>query len=592
LKEKATFILFMLLVLFAALSLISAQNKFYLDLTNRSDDLFEVILIPEKLSADNNVYNFASTAPGTYQKMDIGRYVKEFSVYDKLGNMISSKQISINRWEISQPEIATKIIYKIAETWDTKVEGDQFFPMCGTSIENDHVVINGNAVFGFFDGMQKEPIYIKLVYPTEWISGTSLKLNSEGYYIADNYDMVVDSPIMLGSLSKSSVKIEDTNIFIYTYSKNGHVNSDNLLILLEDILIATSQFTQGLPVDNYTFLFHFENFSAGAWEHNYSSFYVFADNPLDEHYSNEIRSIAAHEFFHIITPLNIHSEVVANFDYVKPTMSDHLWFYEGVTEWASDILQLRDYIIDIDRFLVELKNKLIANDYFDQSISLVDLARTSLDNQRQYGNIYMKGALVAFLLDIRILELSNGKYGLREVINNLYKDYGSNKPFSEKNFFNEFTERTFPEIGDFIERYIKGSEKLPMKEYLEKIGIDYEEYSGTDSSKSTIGMRIGVSEGKIVVVQLDNPEQEEIRINDIITKFEGEPLNLENAQSKAGIISKLKIGEKINLTVKRKGDEIDLKIAAKPRTIKHVMKFLDDANEKCIALRSAWMKNL
>ncbi len=160
---------------------------------------------------------------------------------------------------------------------------------------------------------------------------------------------------------------------------------------------------------HYTFLFHFGNISAGAWEHSYSSEYVCQEMPLATLQDN-YRPVVAHEFLHILTPLKIHSELVAKFNFVKPVMSRHLWFYEGVTDLGVHCTEMQD----------------------------------------QYLNIYMKGAIVAGLLDIKLLQLSHEKRELRKVIHQLSQIYGPNKSFSEKIFFLDFTKLTYPEIGDFF----------------------------------------------------------------------------------------------------------------------------------------------
>ena len=54
-----------------------------------------------------------------------------------------------------------------------------------------------------------------------------------------------------------------------------------------------------------------------------------------------VTDIAAHEFFHIVTPLNIHSEIIEHFNFVTPVPSQHLWLYEGTTEWAAHAMQFR-----------------------------------------------------------------------------------------------------------------------------------------------------------------------------------------------------------------------------------------------------------
>lgn len=591
-RNKITVLILAINILLVNFLSISAQQKFFVNLNDRSDDLFKVTLIPEKLSEQNKIYQFASTAPGTYQIMDIGRFVRSFKAYDSKGAELGTKQISVNQWELADPTKTAKVIYTVAETWDTPVKENPVYPMSGSSIEEDHVLINGQCVFGYFHGMSKTPIKIKLNYPSQWLVGTALELNADGFYDAVDFDYVVDSPILLGALTKATTKIENTTINVLTYSKTGKINSDQLLLLLEEIISATSQFTEGLPVDQYTFLFHFENFSAGAWEHNYSSFYVYKEAELSNTFARELKSVAAHEFYHIITPLNIHSELVGNFNFETPTMSQHIWLYEGVTEWASDILQLRDYLTSLDDYLAEIKTKLIINDNYDPTISLVELSLRSIDRQDQYPNIYQKGALVAGLLDIRLLELSNGKKGLREVINKLYKDYGATKAFSEKSFFDEFAKRTYPEISDFIDKYIKGTEKLPLEKYFGKLGIEYKEFVGIDSSRISLGFGIGVKDGKFIATNVENPLSDGIKTGDCILKVNGEDVDIQNAQTKFAFIGKLKVGESFILTAQRGTEQKELKIVMQPRMIKHQLKIIDDATEEQLNLRSAWMKNL
>lgn len=586
------FSLLILAILFTALTIISAQHKFYVDLNNRADDLFKVTLIPGKLTEQNNVYQFAATAPGTYQIMNIGRYVKSFNAFDANGNEIPVKNTSVNQWEISDPAATAKIVYTIAETFDTEMETNPVYPMCGTSLEEDHVLINGQAVFGYFHGMQKYPIEIKLDYPEDWSAGTALAQNNDGYYTAPDYDYVVDSPVLLGKLTKSSTKVEGTTVDIFTYSKTGMITSDNILMICEDVLNAAGQFTKGLPVDRYVFLYHFENFSAGAWEHNYSSIYVYKEDPLNEELASSLRSTTAHEFFHIVTPLQIHSELVENFNYEKPAMSKHLWFYEGITEWASDIMQLRDYLITLDDYLKQMKQKLSVNDNFNKDLSLTELGIKCVELQDQYFNIYNKGAVVGTLLDLRILELSNGTKGLRELIIQLAKKYGSKKSFSEENFFDEFVRLTYPEIGDFIKRYISGTEPLPVKESFNKIGIDYTEAVGYDSSKVSFGFGVGFKDNKFVLTNIDPENQDLIKSGDFIYKVNGEEVTLQSVQKIFTSISKFKVGDKFKFSVKRNGEEIEVELTAKPRQVRHEFKLMDNATKEQLALREAWMKNL
>jgi len=141
----------------AAVEARASPLHYTVDLSSPADDLFHVTLDVDDLSGENAIYQFASTAPGTYQIHDIGRFVRSFSAHGVDGTMIPSKRISTNQWEISDPASVTQIRYSIAETWDTPMDEHPIYMMVGTSIEADHTLINGHAVFGYPTGMAGPP---------------------------------------------------------------------------------------------------------------------------------------------------------------------------------------------------------------------------------------------------------------------------------------------------------------------------------------------------------------------------------------------------------------------------------------------------
>jgi predicted metalloprotease with PDZ domain len=451
--------------------------SYTVDLNDRADDLFHVRMSVSGLGPDNAILQFASTAPGTYQVMDIGRYVRELHAFASNGTQVPVEQVSTNQWRLDEPASVAEIRYSIAETWDTRVDEHPVYPMAGTSIEDDHVLINPHAVFPFPSGMQDVPIELRLEYPAEWEIGTPLDANADGVYLADDYDHFVDSPLLLGRLSYASTEVTGVPVEIYTYSATDRIDSEQLLEAMDLVLQAAGEFLGELPVDRYTFLFHFEKFSAGAWEHSYSSEYVMQEADFSGRYGRMISDIAAHEFFHVVTPLHIHSEIIENFNFETPVPSEHLWLYEGVTEWASDAMQLRAGLKDPDRYLADQVQKIRSDEgFFDQDYSLSMLALTSYtaEGQRQYANIYQRGAIVGSLLDLRLLKLSNGEYGLQELLLELAERYGQSRPFPEDEFLDIVTEMTYPEIGEFFEAYVRGTEPLPIDEYYGWIGIELE----------------------------------------------------------------------------------------------------------------------
>jgi predicted metalloprotease with PDZ domain len=581
----------------------SAQNLaspllYEINLNDRSEDTFKVRLSVNGLKPENAVYQFAATAPGTYQVMDIGRFVRKFQAFDKQGKEIPCKQVSVNQWRISAPEKVAEIRYAIAETFDTPVTRDEIYRMCGSSIEDDHVLFNTHTALGFPSGMQSRPLHIKFLYPAEWKVGTPLERDSAGLYYAKNYDFAVDSPVLLGRITHAATDVRGTKIDIYTYSKTDAIKSEQLLTAMSKMLTAAGEFLVNLPVKRYTFLFHLEDIPAGAWEHSYSSEYVLEERPYSAEYGQYITDIAAHEFFHVVTPLNIHSEIIEKFNFVKPTASEHLWLYEGTTEWASHAMQLRGGIKTLEQYCADLSQKVtVDNEYFDKNYSLSKLSLTCFSDsgQKQYSNIYYRGALVAGLLDIRLLELSGGKRGLREIVRELSTMYGPNRSFSEKEFFQTFVKLTYPEIADFIELYIKKATPLPLKDYYAKIGIAYHERKISDTLTPDVGIKTRQRDGKLIVSDFrESLTESGIQLDDVILAVNGQRLPLAETRSFLALTSKIAIGSTYKLTISRAGkeQEIAVKVLSENKEQKFVFEINLNAYHRQVLLRESWMKNL
>ncbi|HUI65961.1 MAG TPA: PDZ domain-containing protein [Bacteroidota bacterium] len=568
------------------------QQVFEVNLNDRSGDTFKVTLHPVPLSDANAVFQFAASAPGVYQVMDIGRFVNNFRAFDRSGEEVPTTHTSTDQWTLTRPRDVATITYTVDDIWNTKIKEDEIYPMCSSTISDDFVMMNGQCVFGYFTGMQTEPIKIKVDYPAAWTVGTALTRDKDGYYEAEDFDKVVDSPFFLGKMSTATTTIGGAAIDVFTYSKTGLIPSDSTLACLRSILKAESDFTRGLPVDRYVFLFYFGDVTVGAWEHSYSSEYVFREDTLKPGYVAAINTIVAHEFFHVNVPLNLHSELVEHFNFVKPVMSQHLWLYEGTTEWAAHILQLRDGLITLRQYLQTLQGQLNANDAFDQHLSLTALGVNSTQLQDQYVNIYQKGALVSTLLDIRLLELSHGKAGLRELLLELSKKYGKKRAFSEEGFFSQLVTMTYPEIGDFIKRYIQGTDKLPVLEYFRWLGIDYQETGEVDSSQSSLGVGLRPVDEEIGVTMVYDDSKSGLKVGDIIKKIDGTPLTFGNVQSLFGKLRTEKPGTTVIFTVRRDGTETNVAAILQPRVTRHIFTVDPDATPAEKALREVWMKNM
>jgi predicted metalloprotease with PDZ domain len=370
----------------------------------------------------------------------------------------------------------------------------------------------------------------------------------------------------------------------------------------DDILQSASEFIGYSPVTHYNFLMCFLDMptfmqmgfaGAGALEHSYSSLFVF---PAMGRLSQEIKDDIAHEFLHILTPLNLHSNIIQPFNFEVPTASQHLWLYEGVTEWASDIMQLRSGLITTDEYLDRMSEKLTINDRFRQDISLTDLSKQVYDEAitMQFLNFYNKGAVTAALLDIRLLELSGGKRGLREVYLELLDKYGKDKPFPEDDFFQIFVDMTFPEIEQFISDYLIGTKPLPYEEYMAKLGFKYIPERLSEDKSPSLGIQMGLNDKQQLTIAGISKESAEagLQEGDVPLKVMGTAVSMETVRQVFGKIQSMKVGDPVNMIVQRGSEEVEVNVPLQQRKDKHIFEEMENPTEEQLKLREAWSKNL
>jgi predicted metalloprotease with PDZ domain len=479
LTSAITTLLFQLVAAFQLAGPFTAAQpplRYSVDLNDRAQHEFRVTLRVDSLLPGSELFQFAATAPGTYEVMDIGRFVRRFQAFDAAGNEIPTDHVTTNQWRFADPRRVREVRYSIAETMGTAVSRDPIYPMCGSALRDDHALINGQAVFGFPGGMQSAASSVAISRPTGWIVGTSLRANGDGWE-ADDYDQLVDSPILAGELTTATLDVTGVPVEVYAYSPSHVITAAELLDAMHSMLLAAGGFLGKLPVDRYTFLYDFlkpPERITGAWEHSYGSEYAVNEAQYTPQFGKFVTDMAAHEFFHVVTPLNLHSEIIEHFNFETPVPSRHLWLYEGATEWAAQKMQLEAHLKTAPEYLATVVQKARSDRLgFDTTWSLAKIAMTSYSDsgQRQYPNVYQRGALVAGLLDIRLLELSGGAHGLRDLIADLGRVYGKKRAFPDDSLFDIIVARTSPALRDFFSRYVSGAEHLPLGEYYAKLGI-------------------------------------------------------------------------------------------------------------------------
>lgn len=560
------------------------QVNVTLDLVNVNNDKVKVVAKPARITSATITYQVPRIIPGTYAIADYGRYIEDFKAYDKSGKTLSVSKADVNSWKIENATQLDKIEYWVNDTFDVEEENafgehsKTIFSPAGTNIlAGENFLLNLCGFVGYFDNQKDFKYQVTIDHPNSMVGTTALSdqdpSNTKDLFYIPRYSDVVDNPIMYAKPDVGTFTVNGMEVDLHVYSpRNKQINAAKLLPDLQKMITAQKKFLGDINhTKKYAILVYITSMNKddarglGALEHNNSTTATFNDDMK----TDELIHVISHEFFHTLTPLNVHSKEIHYFDFNQPKMSQHLWMYEGFTEYFANLFQVKEGLIDEKTFLALMADKETnSKNMFKDDLSFTEMSKNVLEPtmKKQYPNVYEKGALMAMCLDIIIKEKSNGEKGIREVMGELSNIYGPTRPFEDADLIPEFTKITYPEVGDFINKHIVKGEPIDYGMYLAKVGVE----------KTTIKVPIVVAllidkkpyfrmdAAKKIYIATQDGENEFIKAigfqnDDQILELNGSKIDGNDITKVILPMYKLKDGEPYTAKVLRNGQEVNLK---------------------------------
>ncbi len=607
-----------LLVVLSSLSYVTFADKDYhynINLNKVIDDKLTIELTPPDMTENEVVFNFPAMVPGTYEVYNFGRFVSNLKAFGKNGSVITVQKLNDDSYKLSPALQIQKITYEVEDSWDTKIKEKIVFEPGGSNIEdNKNFVFNTHCFFGYFTGYKQANFILEFEKPKGFYPSTGLNDLKLGEFRdvvkATDYNSLVDSPIMYSLPDTATVMVANTKVLVSVYSPNGAVSSKYVAGNLKRLLYAQRDYLNGeLPVDKYAFLIYLSDKptlsgASGALEHSYSSFYVLPEVDTAS-IAQTLNDVCAHEFFHIVTPLNIHAEEIGNFDFNNPKMSEHLWLYEGLTEYSAHHAQVLAGLIGYDYFFQVMMDKYTNSiEQYNDTVPFTYMSKYVLTEHyhKQYNNVYEKGALINMCLDIMLRYYSDGKYGTQELMRDLAKKYGKDKSFKDSDLFNDIEKLTYPEIRKFLDEHVAGRKPLPMVEVFKMVGLDLIKERETETiTLGGFGIGYNDSTKRLVVIDVNEIDefgkQFKYKVGDELYSFNNRLLTLDNAREVVGeFMATTQVGDKLVIEVYRKdkkGKYKLKKLSGKVKKVKVIEKNIIDVSknptEKQITARRTWL---
>ncbi|MBU2938669.1 peptidase M61 [Lacinutrix sp. C3R15] len=592
-----------------------------LDLTKVVNDKVPVTINPGRFTTDTVTYRLPRVVQGTYSVSDFGKYVDNFKAFDYKGNEIATTKLDDNSWTIANATNLDKIAYYVNDTFDTEstggIGGENPFSPAGTNIEPTNYVLNLHGFVGYFDSLKNAQYKLDVTAPATFKRSSAIQelkstTSTDGStittsYFAPRYFDITDNPMFYGNLDVEEFQVGDIKVVLSVYSPNDVHTAASLKETMYTMMQAQKNYLGDINstprYDIFLYLSEGKPDSPkgfGALEHHTSTVVVLAENSPEDALAKSMIDVVAHEFFHIVTPLSVHSDDVHYFDYNQPTFSKHLWMYEGVTEYFAQHFQVYEGLMTEDEFYTTMLSKIKTAANMNDTMSFTEMSENVLEDPYapQYYNVYMKGALIGMCIDILMREESNGNRSMLSLMKELSAKYGKNKPFNDDTIIEEITAMTYPSIGEFLKKHVEGTTPIDYNSFFAKVGLGFQESKIKTNYIQNDGMFIFEPNRETQTIAFSSNVAKNsfwndhgVQAGDVLKSVEGVALNMNTAQQVIGAMYMWQPGKEIHVVLERNGEEIVLETTlTESFTTGKKLQPKADATEAQNALRKAWLK--
>ena len=598
----------------SAVITVKPEVKVAINLTDIKDDKVLVTVYAPIITTNQITYHIPKTVPGTYSEDNYGRFIDDLKAFDKKGNLLVVKKTDENSWSIENAKTLEKITYLVNDSFDTEKGGDfggedVFSPAGSNILAGENIMLNTHCFVGYFTNFMTIPYNVTISHPETLWGSTSMTDQdasaTSDTFITSRYAELVENPIMYSKPDYTTFNVDGMDILISVYSPTGKFTAESITPEMKTMMTAQKTFLGKInATKKYSVLLYLSTLTEedakgfGALEHPTATTVVLPEVMPKEELVKSMMDVVSHEFFHIVTPLSIHSKEIQDFDYNDPKMSQHLWMYEGVTEYFANLFQINQGLIDEEDYYSRLSDQIARAKTMNDTMSFTTMSANVLEQpyKDQYINVYQKGALIGMCIDIIIREKSNGEKGILDLMQNLSNEFGVSKAFNDNELFDKITSLTYPEVGEFLKTYVAGTMPIPYDFYFEKVGIT----AATIKSPGAIFLKdqvpyITVNQETKEIIVIPNIELNPfftglgLKGGDIIETINEKKYNLDNIYDLIADSQSWKENSKITVKIKRDGVVKTIKGSVSlPFEDKQV---LQATNASKASLRQAWLKN-
>ncbi|WP_159469400.1 M61 family metallopeptidase [Dyadobacter sp. 3J3] len=535
--------------------------QFTITMANPANHTFHVLMDCKVGPHETSRLKMPAWSPGYYQIMDFESFVSNFQVTDQAGAKLFFDKKGKNEWHVEKAKATSlHVEYDVLTTRE----------FVGTSfVDEDHGYIIPAGLCMYLENEIKRPVELTIKPFDKWkdvATGLDLIPGKNFTYAAPDFDILYDSPILIGNLEELPAFDVKGIPHRFIGYKMGDFDKAKFMQDIKKMVEAASAVIGDIPYKHYTFLAIGPG--GGGIEHLNSTAVSFDGNLLNDPVKRiKILSFLTHEYFHHYNVKRIRPVELGPFNYDKGSKTNMLWVSEGLTVYYEYPVLNRAGLMTQTQVLDAYKALILALETqpgrLYQSLAQASAETWSdgpsgrvTDEFNKTISYYIKGPIVGLMLDFKIRHETNNKKSLDDVMRTLYQDFyqKQNRGFTETEF-RKVCEKVAGASLDEIFHYVYTTKELDYVKYFNYAGLNID-VTSKQIPGAYLGIKAKLRDDSLVVssVDWDSPAWKAgVRKGNVILDVDGAPASETNI---AYIFIDKKAGEKMNLNLVKNDTKI------------------------------------
>ena len=564
-----------------------APVRYVVSLDNRPDHVVEVKIVLGPGASERDLQLPVWNA--LYQIRDFSQYVNWVRARTSDGQPLPVHKVDKTTWRLGGAAQGAEIGYEIF--------ADQSGPF-GAQLNSQHAFFNLAEILMYPVGSRDSAVEISFTnLPAEWHIATALRESGDAF-TAPDYDRMVDAPVEIGAFQEADFDEGGGHYRVIVDSDPSSYDMRKIVAMLRRLVSSATVWMGDRPFQTYLFLYHFRPGAPGnGMEHANGtaidlSLEALANNP------QAFAGLTAHEFFHLWNVKRIRPQSLEPVDYTKENYTRALWFSEGTTTTAANLILLRAGLLDESRYLKGLAAEISELErrpaHVTQSAeeSSLDAWLEKYDYYRLPArsiSYYNKGNLLGVLLDLQVREATHNAASIRDVFHWMNENYArKGQFFPDTDGVRRAAEAvSHADLGWFFQKYVAGTEEIPWDDFFKNVGLHL---SPRATNVADVGFVATRNFDAALVVSAVTPgsaaDVAGLAVGDTILEINGQ-----KADRGFAARSEIRPGDTLRLRVRNSAGERELhwKMGSR-QEIELELTDLDKVTPEQRARREAWLK--